>query len=74
MKEETKSQKFQRLAATRINKIVSAINTLGNLSNTSQYDFTSEEVGKIIDALNTAVEDLEYRFGGDGEKTTGFSF
>ena len=38
MKEETKREKFMRLAEARTNKIIDMIQLLGNCSNQNQYE------------------------------------
>ncbi len=62
MKEETKSDKFRRLAENRVNTTIKDFNLIGNLANKSNYDYTKEDVDKIIRALRKALADLEYKF------------
>ncbi len=59
---ETKREKFVRLAENRMNSALKNIQLLANLSNTSAYDYTDEDVDKIIKALKVAVGDLEKSF------------
>ena len=40
MKDETKREKFVRIAEARTNKILNMIQFLGNCSNTSMYEYT----------------------------------
>ena len=60
--DETKRERFVRLAENRMNNALKNIQLLSNLSNTSAYEYTSEDVDKIIRALKTAVTDLEKSF------------
>lgn len=62
MKEETKREKFIRLAENRVNSTIKEINLIGNLSNKSNYDYTKDDVDKIIKTLKKSVSDLESKF------------
>lgn len=56
---ESKREKFVRLAENRVNNILKGIELLGNLSNSNNYDYTQEDLTKIIKTLKSAVNDLE---------------
>ena len=43
-----KEENFIRLAENRTNKVLDMIRLLGNLSNTSNYSYTKEQVEKIV--------------------------
>lgn len=53
--QETKREKFVRLAESRTNKALEMIRLIGNLSNKSVYDYSQENVEKIFKALETEV-------------------
>lgn len=59
---ENKREKFIRLAENRVNSTLKEINLIGNLSNKSNYDYSKEDVDKIIKTLKKAVSDLESKF------------
>lgn len=59
---ETKREKFVRLAESRVDNALRNINLIGNLSNKSNYDYTQEDVDKILKALRSAVSNLEKTF------------
>jgi hypothetical protein len=46
-----KEENFIRLAENRTNKILDMIRLLGNLSNTSNYTYSKEQVDKIFGAI-----------------------
>lgn len=50
--QETKREKFIRIAENRTNKILEMTRLLGNLSNKTVYDFTEKDVKKIFDAID----------------------
>ena len=58
-KMETKHEKFLRLAESRTNSALKQISLLGNLANTKNYDYTSEEFDQITKTLKDAVKQLE---------------
>ena len=64
MSNETKREKFVRLAENRVNSVLKGIELLGNLSNSSNYDYNKEDLDKIIKSLKTAVSDLEKNYNG----------
>ena len=47
-KEETRNERFKRIAAKRTNDILEKIENTGNCSNKSSYEYTEEEVNKIF--------------------------
>lgn len=53
---ETKRDKFVRLAEARTNKIIKMIELLGNLSNTSTYEFTEEDINSIYERILTELK------------------
>lgn len=59
---ETKREKFVRLAEKRMDSILKGIELMGNLSNSNNYDFTQEDLNKIIKSLKEAVSDLEHTY------------
>jgi hypothetical protein len=79
-KNETKHEKFQRLATPRINKVLTSLRILGNLSNRAQYDYTAEDVDKMFDALNEVITTVNAKYrkglakGTEAEVEEGFKF
>ena len=62
MKEETKREKFVRLAEARTNKIIDMIQLLGNCSNQSQYEYTQKDVTKIFNAIQAQLDEAKKRY------------
>ncbi len=58
---ESKQEKFLRLAPPRINKVLHSIESLGKLSGSS-YEYTPEQIEKMLGAIDKAVEDLRGKF------------
>jgi len=60
--QETKRDKFVRLAEARTNKIIDMIQLLGNCSNQSQYEYTQKDVNKIFNAIQDELDATKKRY------------
>ena len=60
--QETKRDKFVRLAEARTNKIIDMIQLLGNCSNQSQYEYSQKDVNKIFNAIQGELDAAKKRF------------
>jgi hypothetical protein len=59
---ESKEQKFRRLAKLRGERILKDIILLGNLSNRNNYSYSEQEVSKIFDAFEEEIAAAKTRF------------
>lgn len=59
---ESKSERFCRVAEARVNKIISMIRLLGNCSGTGVYSYDNAQVEKIFTTLQTELERAKLRF------------
>ena len=59
---ETKSERFRRLAEARVNKIMAMMRLLGNLCGTGFYEYTRDEVEQIFTALQLELIKNKMRF------------
>ena len=57
-----KRDNFIRLAEGRVTRAIEAIRVIGNLSNTSNYEYTQDDTKKIILALQSEISDLKKQF------------
>lgn len=55
-------EKFVELAKKRVSKALKDIQLIGNLSNRSNYDYTEEDVTKIVKALTDEVSACRKKF------------
>ncbi len=62
-----KAQKFKDLATTRVRRVIKDLQLVGNLANSSNYEYTPQQVKKIMKAINTEVRALKLRFESGGE-------
>lgn len=70
---ETKREKFVRLAENRMNNVLKQIELLSNLSNTSAYEFSEEDVLCMVKTLKKAICSLEQSFEKENNKKNKFS-
>jgi len=59
---ESKEDKFKRLANARVNNTIKQLELIGNLSNSSSYGYTDDEVRKIMSTLNQKVKEISFKF------------
>jgi len=52
MSDETKKERFERIAKYRTDKVLDSLRVLGNLSNRNNYKYTEKEVNKIFRTIN----------------------
>lgn len=57
-----KSTKFIELANRRVNKAIKDLKLIGNLANRKNYDFTEDQVRKIIKALQKELDNIKQNF------------
>ena len=60
---ETRRDRFVRLANKRVNAAIKAIRLVGNLSNRGNYEYTNEDAAAIARALEKELKQLRHRFG-----------
>ncbi|ARJ21002.1 hypothetical protein [Bacillus mycoides] len=71
-KEETKRERFKRIAESRTNKIINMMELLGNCSNTHNYEYTSDDAKKIIKAIENELQLLKNKFDVNNQKNKEF--
>ena len=59
---ESKADKFRRLMNARMTATLDKIRLLSNLSNRASYEYTPEQVEKIMAALRNEIDWLEREF------------
>ena len=72
--EETKREKFVRIAEARTNKIINMIQLLGNCSNQSLYEYSQKDVNKIFNTIQTELDESKKRYSKqDSQKGSKFT-
>ena len=65
---ESKSERFVRIAEARTNKIIDMIQLLGNCSNKATYEYTKEDVRQIFSAIESELKAAKAKFeAGDSD-------
>jgi len=60
--QETRKQRFTRIAERRVNRVLNDLRLMGNLSNRSSYDYSEFEIRKIFGAIDTASKTAKSKF------------
>lgn len=62
MSEESKRERFKRIATKRTNEILERIRILGNCSNRTSYEYTDEEVNKVFSEIDKQLKITKAKF------------
>lgn len=73
-RQETKAQKFRRLAERRLSRAIQYTLALIPLANRNQYEYGPEEVAQIVGALKSAEDAIVRAFTGQQPPPKGFRF
>lgn len=57
-----KQEDFLRISQSRVNKIIEAIESLGNLSNKNKYYYTDAQVDKMFSYIEKTLEETKHNF------------
>lgn len=57
-----KRENFVRLASKRTTNVLNCIRVLGNLANRGSYEFTEDDVNKIVAAIQKELGSVESKF------------
>ncbi len=72
---QQKRNRFKTVAAKRVQKVLDSLESLSKCANRGNYDYTEEEVGKMMKAIKDKVRLLDLSFtGGKGGKKEIFEF
>lgn len=61
-----KRDKFVELANNRVNRAIKDLKLIGNLSNKSAYEYSDEDVKKIVRTLQRELDLMKTRLEGSG--------
>ena len=65
---ETKKERFKRLASLRTNEVLKRLKVLGNCANRQSYEYDTEEVNKIFGEIDRKVREVKGKFHFSKEK------
>jgi hypothetical protein len=66
-----KRGKFVELATNRVNRAIKDIRLIGNLSNRSAYEYSEEDVKRIVKTLQRELDLMKLRFAGRSQRADG---
>lgn len=72
MKEESKRDKFVRIAEARTNKIISMVQLLGNCANPITYEYTEKDVADIFNTIEKEIKAAKAKFSATDDKASKF--
>tara|TARA_B100000700_G_C14711049_1_gene699148 strand:+ start:522 stop:746 length:225 start_codon:yes stop_codon:yes gene_type:complete len=73
MGKNNKSEKFKRLAKSRVNRAINMIRLIANLGNKAHYDYTPDQARKIVSALQSEVSNVRIKFNSKKRGTEEFT-
>lgn len=62
MEQESRHERFKRLASKRTNEILEKIRILGNCSNKSSYEYTEDDINKIFSEIEKYLKLTKAKF------------
>ena len=65
---DNKKDNFKRIAEKRTNKIIESISKLHNLTNTSFYEYTNEQIEAIFNAIQKELDNQRNIFENEKKK------
>ena len=71
---ESKADAFKRIAARRVNQVMSDLITLGGVFDKNNYDYTPEQAEKAFAAIEGELAKCKARAAGEAKAKTGFGF
>ena len=60
--QETKDQRFKRIAARRTQTVLEALRKLGNCSNKGTYSYSNDDISKIFEAIDLDIKRIKALF------------
>lgn len=71
-----KAERFKRVAAPRVQRVLDSLDNLSKCSSRNNYEYSQEEVSKMLSAIRTKLKNLEQRFdvNSPASKKERFSF
>ncbi len=67
-KEITNRERFVRMAERRVNRIMDALEKLGDCSNQKNLDYSNPDIKKIFEKIQKKVKETRLKFQGSSEK------
>lgn len=62
LSQETKHERFKRLATYRTNEVLKRLRVLGNCANKNMYEWSDEDLKKIFSTIESEIKLLKSKF------------
>lgn len=71
-----RAERFRRVAAPRVQRVVDSVDNLMKCANGNNYEYSDDDVRKMLRVIKDRVKVLEQRFGNspDSGKSDAFTF
>jgi len=73
-KKETKTELFIRLATKRVSSVLRSLRILGNCSNRSNYEYTSEQIDSMYKTIQNSLDSMYAKFTPSKQEQETFKF
>lgn len=76
MANSSKRERFEKVASTRVQKVIDMLGLLGNCANPNNYEYTNDDVEKMFGAINKALKEARaaYTSAQSKEEKKSFKF
>lgn len=74
MARSPKRERFEKVATTRVQKIIDMLGLLQNCANTNNYEYDDEDVDLMFNEINRALKDARSAYSTAKNKETKKSF
>jgi len=65
---ETKKERFKRLASLRTNETLTRLKILGNCANRQIYEYSKEDIDKVFNEISQKLREVKAKFHFPSEK------
>ena len=71
-----KRERFEKVAAKRVDRILHYVNLLGNCSNRNNYEYTNADIERMFSAINKSIKASRLLYNKELDKSInkGFKF
>ncbi len=59
---KTKRERFEEIASGRVNRVILALQSLQKCSNTYNYEYSEEDVRKMVNTLRKQLDELKMAY------------
>ena len=66
--QSTKRERFEKVAGSRVQKIIDMVGLLGNCANTNNYEYSEADVEKMFAEINKAVKNARAAYANAKDK------